>query len=229
MRKRVLALVVVAFAGWFAWKALPFLRVAQPAVWETPTVSPGGPAPLQAFTAKGGQHVCIDHVDFGPQARWVQIGIQASRFPAPAIRVEARAPGYRAVSRIPAGAAAGSTPLVALRPAAHDAGDGTLCLVPEGRHTMAFMGTTLGRNSSPSTTTVDGQAIGGQISVTLLSSPAQSMGSRLGDLAAHLAGFRPVTGWEVFLLGLLVVLGAPLLVGVALARAAAQDADSARR
>ena len=67
--------------------------------------------------------------------------------------------------------------------------------------------------------------------MTLLTSPAQSIGSRLGDIAAHIAAFRPMTGWEVFVLGLLAVIGMPIAVGVALARAAAQDdaADEAAR
>jgi hypothetical protein len=92
---------------------------------------------------------------------------------------------------------------------------------------VAFYGINPGRGSSPATTTVDGKAIQQQLSVTLLTSPSKSLGSRLGEIFDRVAAFRPVTGWELWLLALLALIGVPVALGVALARSAAlDDADS---
>jgi hypothetical protein len=224
MRSRLFAGVLILFAGWFVWKALPFLRADRQAVWSTPTVRPEGPAPLAPVKVRHGQRACLDNIDYGPGARYVQVTLQGSERPAPALRVEARAPGYRTDARI-AGGAPGDTPVVVpIRPADREVGGGTLCFVNDGRYAARFYGTTLGRNASLSKTTIDSRPVDGQISVTLLQSPSASIGSRLGDIASHIAAFRPVTGWEVFVLGILAVLGVPLLVAAALAQAAAADA-----
>jgi hypothetical protein len=70
---------------------------------------------------------------------------------------------------------------------------------------------------------VNGKPIPQELSVSLLTHPSQSLTARLGTIASHIAAFRPLTGWQVFLLGLLAVFGVPVAVGVALARAAAED------
>ena len=70
---------------------------------------------------------------------------------------------------------------------------------------------------------MNGKAVDQELSITVLTDLSQSLTSRLGTIASHIAAFRPVTGWQVFLLGLLAVFGVPVAVGVALARAAAED------
>jgi len=222
MRKGVLITVLVLFAGWFVWKALPFLTAQRAVIAATPTTQPSDPSAIAPVKVKGGERACLDRIPFGPDASYVQVTPTAGRFPAGAIAVEARAPGYVARTRIPAGAPGDAPVNAKIAPAPHDVGDGVLCLTNEGRHTVAFYGVNPGRGESPSTTTVDGRPVPQDLSLTLLS-PGNSIGGRLGDISSHLAAFRPLAGWEVFLLGLLAVLGVPIAVGVALARAAAED------
>jgi hypothetical protein len=112
---------------------------------------------------------------------------------------------------------------VAITPAPTEIPNGSLCVVNEGRHQVKLYGINQGRGSSPSVTTVDDKPIDQELSVTVLTHPSQSLTSRLGTIASHIAAFRPLTCWEVFLLGLLAVFGLPVAVGVALARAAAED------
>jgi hypothetical protein len=132
-------------------------------------------------------------------------------------------PGYRAGAQLAAGTPGDVLQTVAITPATKDIANGTLCVSNLGEHQVKLYGINPGRGSGPSTTTVDGKPIDQELSLTLLTRPSQSLGGRLGTISSHIAAFRPVTGWEVFLLGLLAVLGVPAAIGVALARAAAED------
>jgi hypothetical protein len=223
MRKRLLAGFLVLFAVWFAYKALPFLRDGRAATYATPTVQPTDPAALAPVVVKGGQTACTDQIPFGPDARYVQFTLTGSKRPASPITVVARAPGYRAQAQLPAGTPGDVLQTVPITPAPRGV-SGTLCLTNDGRHQVAFYGINPGRGSSPSTTLVDDKPVPQELSLTLLTHPSQGLGARLGTLASHIAAFRPLTGWEVWLLGLLAVLGVPVAVAVALARAAGDDA-----
>ncbi len=224
MRKGLLAGVLALFALWFLWKAVPFLDRERPATYATPTVQPTDPTTLAPIAIKHGQSVCTDHVPWGPDARYVQFTITGSKWPASPLRVVARGPGYRALPpTLPEGTPGDVLQTVAITPAPTEIPNGSLCVVNEGRHQVKLYGINQGRGSSPSTTTVDDKPIPQELSVTVLTHPSQSMTARLGTIASHIAAFRPLTGWEVFLLGLLAVFGVPVAVGVALARAAAED------
>jgi hypothetical protein len=223
MRRGLFAGVLVLFALWFVWKAVPFLDRGRPAIYATPTVQPTDPASLAPIAIKGGQGVCADQIPWGPDARFVQFTLTGAKRPASPLRVVATGPGYRATAQLPAGTAGDVLQTVAITPAHATIANGTLCLVNEGRHQVKVYGINQGRGSSPSTTTMDGKPVDQELSVTLLTHPSQSLGARLATIASHIAAFRPLTGWEVFLVGLLAVLGVPVAVGVALSRAAAQD------
>jgi hypothetical protein len=223
MRRGLLAGVFVLFALWFVWKAVPFLDHGRPATYATPTIQPTDPTSLSPIAVKGGQSVCADQIPWGPDARYVQLTLTGAKRPASPLRIVATGPGYRATAQLPAGTPGDVLQTVALTPARTEIADGTLCVVNEGRHQVKLYGINPGRGSSPSTTKVDGKPIGQELSITLLTHPSQSLGGRLGTIASHIAAFRPLTGWEVFLMGLLAVLGVPVAVGVALSRAAAQD------
>lgn len=223
MRKGLLAGVLALFALWFVVKAVPFLDRERPAIYATPTVQPTDPATLAPIAVKGGKSVCTDQIPWGPDARYVQLTLTGSKWPASPLLVVASGPGYRATARLPEGTAGDVLQTVAITPARKEIPNGKLCVVNEGRHQVKLYGINQGRGSSPSTTTVDGKPVDQELSVTLLTNPSQSLTSRLGTIASHIAAFRPMTGWQVFLLGLLAVFGVPVAVGVALARAAAED------
>jgi hypothetical protein len=230
MRKGLLAGVLVLFALWFVVRAVPFLDRGRPATYATPTIQPTEPAALVPIAVKGGKSVCADQIPWGPDARYVQFTLTGSKRPSSPLRIVATGPGYRATTRLPEGAAAGDVmQTVAITPARTEIPNGTLCVVNEGRHQIKLYGINPGRGSSPSTTKVDGKPIEPELSITVLTNLSQSLTARLGTIASHIAAFRPLTGWQVFLLGLLAAFGVPVAVGVALARAAAEDdvADAA--
>jgi hypothetical protein len=224
MRKGLLAGVLVLFALWFVVKAVPFMDRERPATYATPTVQPTDPATLAPIAVKGGKSVCADQIPWGPDARYVQLTLTGgSKWPASPLRIVASGPGYRATARLPEGTAGDVLQTVAITPARKEIPNGKLCVFNEGRHQVKLYGINPGRGSSPSTTTVDGKPIEPELSITLLTDPSRSLTARLGTIASHIAAFRPLTGWQVFLLGLLAVFGVPVAVGVALARAAAED------
>ena len=224
MRKGLLAGFLVLFALWFLVRAMPFLDRERPTTYATPTVQPTEPTSLSPIAVKGGKRVCADQIPWGPDARYVQLTLTGgSKWPASPLRIEATGPGYRATARLPEGAAGDVQQTVAITPARTEIPDGTFCVVNEGRHQIKLYGINPGRGSSPSTTEVDGKPIEPELSITVLTNPSQSLTARLGTIASHIAAFRPLAGWQVFLLGLLAVFGVPVAVGVALARAAAED------
>jgi hypothetical protein len=226
MRRRLLAGTLVLFALWFVWKGIPWLDRARPATYATPTVQPYDPSVLAPIAVKGGKTVCTDQMPWGPDARYVQFTLLGNpKRPNPAIGVVASGAGYRATARLAPGAAGDVLQTLAITPARATLGDGTLCLTNTGRHQVKFYGIAPGRGSGPSVTKVDGVAVEPELSVTLLTHPSQSIIDRLGTVSSHIAAFRPLTGWEVFLLALLAVIGVPVAVAFALARAAAQDDD----
>jgi hypothetical protein len=230
MRRGLLAGVLVLFALWFVVRAMPFLDRGRPAIYATPTIQPTEPAALAPIAVKGGKSVCADQIPWGPDARSVQFTLTGgSKWPTSPLGIVATGPGYRATARLPDGTAGDVQQTVAIAPARTVIPNGTLCIVNEGRHQIKLYGINPGRGSSPSTTKVDGKPIEQELSITVLTSPSQSLTARLGTIASHIAAFRPLTGWQVFLLGLLAVFGVPVAVGVALARAAAEDdvADAA--
>jgi hypothetical protein len=223
MRKTPLIVVLVAFALWFVWKGLPFLDGAQPEIYSTPTVQPQNAAELGNVGVPRGQQVCADQLDFGPGARYVLVTVLSDK-PAGPLRFAVRAPGYAADATAPAGATSGQQVIVPIRAASKDVANGTLCITNLGKRKVGFYSVGApGPQATPSTTTVAGKPVALDLSITLLTSPSRSFGSRLGTILGHTAAFNPLKGWVVWILLLLVLIGAPLAVGAALARADAED------
>jgi hypothetical protein len=229
MRRWVIALVLGVFALWALVKVVPFLKSEKPEIFATPTVQPIDPATLALVDLKRGQRVCLNQMEYGPKARYVSLTLR-SRWPSGPISIEARAPGYLARARQTAGVTGNAPVTIPIQAASRAVDNGTLCVTNDGRHQVSLYGVNPGRGSSPATTTVDGKTVTQQLSVTLLTSPAKSLGSRLGEIFEHVAAFRPVTGWEVWLLALLAFFGLPVALGIALARSLTRDdADAERR
>ncbi|MDX6726093.1 MAG: hypothetical protein QOK49_898 [Baekduia sp.] len=221
-----LAVAVLAFLAWGAWKAVPFLQSKPQEIFATPTSQPNAELAQIAVPGKGGR-VCLDGIEYGPDAKYVYVTLR-SQYPTGAIDVEASAPGYTARTRQPAGGPADGPLILKIAPARRAVAGGTLCVVNHGRHQLALFGVPPGRGSSATTTKVDGKDSKAQLSVSLLTSPSKSLGSRLGTIFDHAAAFRPVTGWEIWLLALLALVGAPLAIAFAVAAAAAEDERAPR-
>jgi hypothetical protein len=216
---------LLAFVAWGAWRVVPFLHSKPAEIYATPTTQPTGSASLAPVPVpgKGGQ-ACVNNIAYGPGAKYVFITVQSAKYRAGALTIDARAPGYSASVQQPAGLQGGDLPvIVKIAPATREVDGGTLCVRNHGRHRVGLYGIPPGRGSSPTTTTVDGHPVTQQLSVTLLTSPSASLGSRLGTIFDHAAAFRPVTGWEIWVLALLVGIGAPIALALALAGAVAED------
>ncbi|HEY4095222.1 MAG TPA: hypothetical protein VGM33_06930 [Baekduia sp.] len=212
-------LFLLALVVWALAKGVPFLDTQAQAVYATPT---GQPAAQISLPGKGG-HLCTTGIEYGPQARYVEITTR-SKYPLGPIGLEVRAPGYRADTTLPARGPQNGVLIAKIAPATREVGGGTLCVVNHGRHRVIVFGAPPGRGTSAaSTTTLNGKPSPTQVSITLLTSPSASLGSRLGAIFDHAAAFRPVTGWEVWVLALLVGIGVPIAIAVALASAAAED------
>ncbi|MCW3003207.1 MAG: hypothetical protein JWQ20_2505, partial [Conexibacter sp.] len=221
MRKGPIVLVVVAFALLFAWKGRPFLDHAAPEIYATPTIQPTNAAELGEVPVKRGGRACLDKVPYGPAARYVLVTVLTDQ-PAGRLRFEARAPGYAADAVAPPGAGSNQQVIVPIRPAPRELDDGTLCIVNEGKHRVGFYSVgASGPQSTTSVTTVDGKPVDLDLSLTLLTKPSTSFGSRLGTMFDHMAAFNPLSGWTVWVLFVLALIGAPLAIGAALGRAAA--------
>jgi hypothetical protein len=222
---------IVLFALFFTLrKVLPFLDTQMQEIYATPTTQPTDTASLATIQVPGkGGRVCLDGVSYGPGAKWIYVTARAGKYPTGPIRIEARARGYRAATVQRGGLLDDAPIIVPIKPAPREVGSGTLCLRNTGRHRVGFYGIHPGRGSSPTQTTVDGKPLPEQLSLTLLTSPSKSLGSRLGTMFDHVAAFRPMTGWQVWLLALLVGIGGPVAIAFALLRAAAEDELPPRR
>jgi hypothetical protein len=218
-----MVLVVVLFGLWFAWKGEPFLKRSPPEVYSTPTIQPTGPGDLGNVVVKRNGRACLDQLDFGPGARYALVTALTDQ-PTGPLRFEARAPGYAADAVAPAGAGSNQQIIVPLKPASREVRGGTLCIINEGRHKVGFYGVSANNHQgTPPQTTVDGKLSDLDLSLTLLTSPSKSLKSRLGTIFDHMAAFNPLSGWTVWLLFLLALIGVPVALGAALGRALVED------
>jgi hypothetical protein len=229
MRRAPLVVVVVLFGAWFLLKGVPWLGQAPAATYATPIAQPDSGGELREIPLKAGARACVTGIPYGPDAKYVAINVVTAR-PAGPLRFEATAPGgYRATTTVPAPITNNQQVLARIPPARRDVSGGTLCVVNAGTRAVGLFG--IDPAANPSETRVDDVVQGQDLSVTLLTSPSRSLSSRLGTLFDHAAAFNPTSGWFVWIVFLLLMLGAPVAIGVALGRAAAEDdqADSARR
>ena len=174
------------------------------------------------------QEVCVGSVAFDRDSARVRIWLRRVDGAEAALRIAARAPGYRASAVAPVRPAArvgGAEPAaldVPLDPPAR-ATIGTLCIASRGGR-VTLVGTDHPRAIVHAGPTLDGTPIAHAPSVTLLDDDRRSLLARtpeLIDRAAALSPFGPWLFWTLIPLLLLVV---PALVVLALHRALAADA-----
>jgi hypothetical protein len=229
MRRGILAGFLALFAVWLLTAGLAYLLKSRPAIWATPTSEAYDVAQLTPIAVPGHQQICLDGMPWAPEARFVQVRVLPGlRARTPAIGIAARGPGYRADAVIPGGLAQNARATAAIRPASKEI-DGTLCVTNRGARPLSFYGVpTADRLGAPVTVTVGGKPlIDRQLSVTLLQSHDKAILGRLGTVLSHVATFRPVGTWLVWILLALVLFGAPVAVALALARASVADDEVA--
>lgn len=224
MRSKWPAILFLVLCLGFGWHALGYLDAPRADIWATPTPQPDQAAPLVPVKVPPGRTVCVDNVPFGPEARYVWVTPLPGGVTKRPIDVVARAPGYVAKAQIPAGTFDNQPAYVRLRPTARTERSGSLCLTPNERHAVSFYGVpSLGRIQSRSVTTIDDVQAPATLSVTVLTGISSPINSRLDTLTARIAAFRPGGTWLIWILGLLVVFGAPAAIACALGRAIDDD------
>jgi len=206
-------------AGWLLLLR-PWIERPVPIATTTPGLNP-------LFTRSeialpGGSTACIAPVRLDRDAGRAQLLI-VSRHGSPPLRIVASAPGYRSsTTAAPAGTGVDellTAPLTAPRRAV----DGRLCVLNRGTHAIALVGTNEARSLTSAVTTVDGAPPAGRAHAVLelLEPRDRSPGASLGELARHLSvlsgGMAPA--WLLWILGLVLVLGAPIALFGALALA----------
>jgi GAF domain-containing protein len=230
MRRGILAGFLGLFLVWFLVAGLAYLLKSRPAIWATPTSEPYDVGQLTPIAVPGHGRICVDGMPWAPEARFVQLRVlPGPKGRTPAIGVEATGPGgYRAEAEIPAGLLQNARATAPIRPAGKQI-TGTLCVTNEGTRPTSFYGVpTADRLGAPVKVTLNGSAVADrQLSVTLLQSGDKSILGRLGTVLSHVAAFRPVGAWMVWILLALLLVGAPVGVALALARASAEDDEAA--
>jgi hypothetical protein len=227
MRRGLLVGTLALLAAWFLVKAVPFLTEGRPAVWATPTSRPFSAQQLFPVAVPAGRRACVTGMPWGPQARYVQLEVLPGvRNRTPPLTVEASGPGYRASGAIAGGLKQNAKGVARIAAAPREL-TGSVCVLNRGTRPLELFGvSTQGRQVAPVRMTVAGRDVKDrQLSITLLSNPDQSLIARMGDVLGHVAGFRPVGTWVVWILLLLLLLATPAGVALALSRAGAMDDD----
>ncbi len=226
MRDRIVLGGLALLLVWLAVFGTRLLARGHPAIWATPTSEAAKPADLRPITIPAGGRACADHIPFGPEARYVSFRVlPAAGAAAGPLTVEATDGGaYRAQGRVPAGLARGARAIARIPAAEHEA-YGTLCLRNDGPRPLDVAGVPRnGSYASASRLDVGGTRVTDrELSLTLLSATHRSMAARLGSILSHVAAFRPVGAWFVWIVLALLLAGVPVAALRALRWAARAD------
>jgi hypothetical protein len=213
-------LIVVALLAW----GVPWLTRDRTVTTSTPT-----PPAFQAIAPielERGQQACESLVALSTDTRTVVLRSAKFTGSGPPLDVVVSAPGYRASTRVPAGYT-GEQQLSVAIPAPPRNAIGDVCVRNAGRRAMALQGTTEGRIQNRSATSVDGELIVPKMTLLLAAGRDVSLAGRPGQIMDRIAAFKPPLFGRVSLglLGLLVLVGAPVAVVYAIARGIAADED----
>ena len=224
-RIRTVVLIVVGIIALLAvvsW--LPFLVRDRDDLLATP-----GPPPVRKTTLIGlptGKPVCVDNVALTPGVRFLRTRVLLPEGtvggPIDAELVDAHG-GRLGGARFAAGFKLPATIQAPVTQSIRHSQIGRVCLYNHGPP-MAASGTDEQRVRTRSNTTVDGGQVVGDLTLEVLGRD-RALGSRLGELFSRAATFKPVTAWEIWVLAIVVLLGVPGGLALALARAAAAAAE----
>jgi hypothetical protein len=226
MSERRRAIVAAGAAGVvlvlvFLLAVVPWFMGQRTYVTSTPTVRPL--AHLTAVWVAGGEAACLrGGVLFEPAGEAVRFQVRTRGGAAPPLEIEATAPGYHAAASRPGGYRDHDTLVVGLTPPAHAVAGGTLCLRNAGRAPVGLVATAEPRHYAPLRATVGNRTVEPQVSVAFVETSRHSVLARLGTVADRVSAFRPgiVGRWTLYALALLVSVGVPALIVLALLRSA---------
>lgn len=214
-----LVLAVVAFV-----LVLGFLSIGRMGPWlkrdGLPTSSVPGPDPIgtiDQIRLRPGEAACEKDVGFDTDSQVAQFVGTPVRGAGPELEVLARAPGYRAVSRVPGGYRDRTVFLQRFQ-APPGSVVGEFCVRNRGRRAVALQGSTEFRTDTRQTTTVGGKQVP-NMTLRLFEGQPKSFITELPRIldraALYKVGF--LRSWMLWVLLVVVLAGVPLAVLYALA------------
>jgi hypothetical protein len=223
-RRALLAFGIVVAAGVIVAAALALTRESRLVY----TLGVGPAAPVAVL--RGGQEACQKPVDPPPQ-RFDRVVVSLGTFgrPGPPVDVLLRpdAPGAKTIrGRLRGGYRDFRvTPEHAIAVSATLHAPAEICLRNRGTGRLAVFGAP-GLAHRTSSATVAGKPIGSDVAIRLETAQPRSLLSRMPDAFRHAALFKPswVGPWTFWVLTALVLVGAPVVMGWAVARAARDPA-----
>ena len=218
MRKAAVAvyvLVLVLF-GWFIAK--PYLRAQHDTPTETPSPQPISSTALDVVP--GGQRLCMAGVAMTKQSQRMRFTIGTYHKPGPPLVVSVKAPGYAITTRVRAGWPDNLTHNIAVPTPKRDQAV-TVCIRNAGRRDIALYAAGDAAQSRVAVS-LQGKPVGPTPSLAFFESHTQSIADNASLTAQRITVFRGFLGhtWVVWTLAVLFAIGMPILMGIALWRAA---------
>ncbi|MDO8210007.1 hypothetical protein [Conexibacter sp. CPCC 206217] len=185
---------------------------------------PDAVAAVTLVGLRGGQRACLDEAVVDPHSEVAQLRVGTYGRPAQPLRLTLTGDGYRQTVAIPA-SGYGDNELLAIPvtpPAAPV--EVVICLANEGSRRVALYGTA-DRAKTRSTTRIDGVRQAANPAIRFAEARPASLADRVSTLADRIEVFRPslLSGWMLWLLLALVVVGVPAGAVLALDRALRDD------
>src|SRR3954447_16975232 len=213
---------VVAAATYVVGLALFVLFVAIPSITKDRSIPAEVPSPpalreLSLVQMAPGARTCMSDLAISKESRRMAFKVSTNAKPGPALRVSVRAPGYGMRATVPAGYGDDAQVSVAV-PAPASSRLATVCIRNAGRTKIALFAAADSAHSRVRTA-VDGRPEYATPALSFAEANPVSLQERAGVTAGRIAVFRGFLdhAWVVWLLALAMVVGVPVLVGVALA------------
>jgi hypothetical protein len=184
------------------------------------TPSPRPVFKVTPIDVPAGEPICIRDVTIPADARQIRFEVDSLGAPGPALEIEARAAGYRALVRVPAGYADDALVVEAMTPPAHDV-LGTVCVRHGGTRAIALVGTTEERTLSRPKDDVGGRPVEADAYLAFYEGRSGSALRETPSIIDRMSAFRPgiVGPWLLWPLVLVTALGVPIGVLFAIVRA----------
>jgi hypothetical protein len=161
----------------------------------------------------------------GPESRYAQFVPEDSRLGRPALTVSASGPGFRSATGIPRAPLASGALTVKLDPPRSEADGSAICLRNRGTFGIRLFGVPPGLDSTLSETTVNGKPIAKDVSLTLLKETSTSRAANIPEMLERASVFVPLGPWAAWLLAILLVVGVPAALGLALTRSCPENEE----
>jgi hypothetical protein len=223
--RRVLLIALSAFALVAAVLWIPWATKSRVVTAATPV-----PAALVGYVPAplpGGATGCMSSVTFSPQTQIGEIAVVTKGKPGPALAISAKATGYRASARVPAGYHDNDAIRFDLA-TPKDAVIGSLCIRNTGKQTVVLKATTEFRTMGRPQLSIDGTPQPMDPKLIFYERDRSSFLSRAGDILRHAAVFTPpfLPRIVLGLLALIALIGIPVAVAFALKSAVEADSET---